>query len=330
MATKKKATKKTVQTKRAAKKTTPSNGKGDRTVEDAPSKQTATTAQISIMRLQYQWARIWIAGTSLLTNNMTQSALRSIKAGEAGKKLKKEPRKPEYDWLESSHLCQGRYDLSWIERNLYGIPAVAIAKAMAAVAYSAKMHKNGVDILRYTFVNGPYDGLVPIYQAVIKAGKLAVPPNSKPCIPGWHEVIGYVRSASGKQAATMVYRPQYVNWAIPLDIRYWPNLLNLESTLALLEAVGGTVGIGSWRKEKGGQHGLFNVVKCTTLPVDYDPIQVCNEVSRVDPLEMIKRLQRVRVTETDTPVMGGKKTAAAKSGTAGAAKKKATKKTPAK
>jgi hypothetical protein len=120
----------------------------------------------------------------------------------------------------------------------------------------------------------------------------------------------------------MVYRPQYINWAIPLDIRYWPNLMNLESTLALLEAVGGTVGIGSWRKEKGGQHGLFNIVKCTTLPADYDPIQVSNEVTRVDPLEVIQRLQRVRVTETTE---GNGATASAK-GTR-ATKKTAAKKT---
>jgi len=63
----------------------------------------------------------------------------------------------------------------------------------------------------------------------------------------------------GMGTADIRHRPMYEDWTASLKIQYIPNLIDLGSIVALVDA-GGTNGIGEWRPEKNGSYGTYEVV----------------------------------------------------------------------
>ena len=59
--------------------------------------------------------------------------------------------------------------------------------------------------------------------------------------------------------ADIRYRAEFRDWSALLRIQFVPDLIDLGSVTALVDA-GGTNGIGEWRPEKNGSFGTYEVV----------------------------------------------------------------------
>lgn len=63
------------------------------------------------------------------------------------------------------------------------------------------------------------------------------------------------------KAPDIRYRPEFKTWEIPLNIRYnATGKYTLEQILNCVNAGGFACGIGEWRPERDGQHGMYEIV----------------------------------------------------------------------
>lgn len=78
------------------------------------------------------------------------------------------------------------------------------------------------------------------------------------------EVIGEPRPREdmvrvGMGVADIRYRPEFVEWRIPVTLKINTSVISAEQVANLLNIAGFGVGIGEWRPEKNGQYGRFHV-----------------------------------------------------------------------
>lgn len=63
----------------------------------------------------------------------------------------------------------------------------------------------------------------------------------------------------GMGTADIRYRGEFVDWAATVRVRYNARVLSAEQVVNLFNTAGFAVGVGEWRSEKDGSHGLFHV-----------------------------------------------------------------------
>lgn len=63
----------------------------------------------------------------------------------------------------------------------------------------------------------------------------------------------------GMGTADIRYRPEFVDWRIPVEIKFNSSVISAEQIANLLNTAGFAIGIGEWRPEKNGQYGRFHV-----------------------------------------------------------------------
>jgi hypothetical protein len=63
----------------------------------------------------------------------------------------------------------------------------------------------------------------------------------------------------GMGTADIRYRPEFLNWRVRLPIRYNADAISLEQIVNLFNLGGFGVGVGEWRPERDGPHGMFHV-----------------------------------------------------------------------
>lgn len=69
-----------------------------------------------------------------------------------------------------------------------------------------------------------------------------------------------VRLAGMGKPADLRFRPYYYDWSMKLTIKYDADILSQEQVVNLLSRAGVSNGLGEWRPERNGQHGMFEVV----------------------------------------------------------------------
>lgn len=63
----------------------------------------------------------------------------------------------------------------------------------------------------------------------------------------------------GGKVSDIRFRADYPEWSITFDVLYSPRIVSVESIVNLVETAGFHIGIGDWRPEKNGTHGMFHV-----------------------------------------------------------------------
>lgn len=63
----------------------------------------------------------------------------------------------------------------------------------------------------------------------------------------------------GMGTADIRYRPEFVDWRVPLEIKFNANAISAEMVANLLNTAGFAIGIGEWRPERNGSYGRFHV-----------------------------------------------------------------------
>lgn len=65
----------------------------------------------------------------------------------------------------------------------------------------------------------------------------------------------------GMGTADIRYRPEFKEWSVILPIRYNADKISLEQLVNIFNQAGFGVGVGEWRPEKDGVHGMFHVAQ---------------------------------------------------------------------
>jgi hypothetical protein len=63
----------------------------------------------------------------------------------------------------------------------------------------------------------------------------------------------------GMGTADIRYRGEFLQWKVRLQVRFNARVLSAEQVVNLFNTAGFAVGVGEWRSERDGSHGLFHV-----------------------------------------------------------------------
>lgn len=240
--------------------------------ESSQQEKAVVGKEIKIHDVKTTWTQVTLLGLGgLMTNKFTLSEQIKIEEDQTSeergtKKTKRAlaPRKPREEFMQHTHICQGAYDLKKLDKNLYGFPAIGVKKALAQALYSLGLSSNKIDIIRFIFIHGAYDGLIPIHGADMKT----------PCIPEMRRDPVFLKDRMGKSITSLAYRPVFQPWTMTLQIKHLPSIISTESLVNGLKLAGTFIGIGSWTNERSGPMGAFDVhTEIRDLGPRYQPTQ---------------------------------------------------------
>jgi hypothetical protein len=201
-----------------------------------------------------RFAEIRIAGTCpLMFNRPNPETIEKIKRKQEGEgRAKAPPRDPTREFLLAAHLISGEYSVDALPDNTYGIPGIALKKAILNASFRQGDEKNRKDNMGSFFVNGPYEGLVPLK---------ATPPEMRTDV---------VKLRNGD--LTPCYRPIFWPWECVFVVEYWHSLVTLKELTKWVQLAGQHGGIGSRRIENSGEKfGGFDLVSYRRLPAGFVP-----------------------------------------------------------
>lgn len=201
-----------------------------------PVRKTAEQVELIFQRLETAAIEVAIIGTSpTICNRMAEKARQSLLLPSGRKNAADKAANLKHDPIAEFRSAPYRFkDPS--SPTLLGIPSGAFKKSMQTGALSIP-GASKAEIGRLVFVDGD---LVPLY--------------GEPKL-----LMSVVRSSDINHTPDIRTRVIVPNWATLIRIRYVTPLLKPASVLNLLAAGGLTAGIGDWRPEKGGDHGLFEL-----------------------------------------------------------------------
>lgn len=186
------------------------------------------TEGIALPRLDIQAIEIKLIGdSSLICHRWSEKAKKQILDKQTGKASKgRELKNPEQDYLDSLYPYPG---------GGYGFPTIAFKNAAVQACTSL-----GKSVTK-----------VAARQAFHVMGELAkIEGNPTP-----REDMVRV----GMGTADIRFRGEFEQWSTTIRVRYNARLLSTEQLINLFNTAGFAVGVGEWRSEKDGGHGLFHV-----------------------------------------------------------------------
>lgn len=210
----------------------------------ATKKQETNGIEISIPPIDKTETIITIIGdTPLIMNAFSEKARRMILDKQQQKAKKPKEAKNEWECLINSlnWLTEKpkEYTKEVFEKAIktarFGFPSIGVKAAAIAAAYRADLIKNKV------CMQGAFH--IPTEYVEIK-GDLTMREDM-------------VKIPMG--GADVVFRGEFKNWYSTFTVTYNANRISLEQLIQLINLGGYEVGIGDWRVEKGGNHGMFHV-----------------------------------------------------------------------
>jgi hypothetical protein len=187
----------------------------------------ATQKEIAVPPINKAKFKVIIIGdSSLISNRFSDRSKRAILAS-AMKEAHgaKAPKNPEQEYKESLYLTVD---------GKPGFPASGIKKACVdACSFIDKLTK--VEARGAFYILGD-----------------VLPVKGKPQMREDNTRVG-------RGGTDMRYRADFAEWSIELEVLHNPNVISEEAIINLLENAGFSVGIGDWRPQKAGSHGMFHV-----------------------------------------------------------------------
>ena len=204
-------------------------------------------AGINLTRIKREVALITVEGTSpLIVHQWSMKARQMMLEAQQGKKRPKVAKDPKTDFLDSMYRF-ARTDRSVTSPlDSHGVPVVAFKSATVKGGGRAFGKTVKMTELRQSLVflpDGMGDDGMQLTRLIIEDE------------PIMREDM--VRIGLG--VADIRYRAQYTKWRAVLRVQFMPNVIDLGSIVALIDA-GGSNGISEWRPEKNGSFGTYEVV----------------------------------------------------------------------
>lgn len=189
----------------------------------------ATSASITIPALELGSFTLTLVGdSSLISHRWSEKAKKEMLDKQMKKATKgREAKDPEKEYLASLYTYPG---------GGYGFPSTAFKNA--AVDACTSITEIAKTEARAAFHVNPGEELVKIEGA-----------------PSMREDM--VKISMG--TADIRYRGEFKEWKVKLTIRYNKRVLSIEQIVNLFNVAGFGVGVGEWRPQKDGNHGMFHV-----------------------------------------------------------------------
>ena len=186
----------------------------------------AAATKIELPALQIERLGLTLVGDSpLIVHAWSEKAKKQMLDKQMKKASKgKEAKDPEADY----EACFYR-----TESGAYGFPAIGVKAAMVSACRFVSM--------KMTEARGAFH---------IDCEMLEVIGDPRP-----REDMVRV----GMGTADIRYRPEFVDWRIPVVVKFNANAISAEQIANLLNTAGFAIGIGEWRPERNGQYGRFHV-----------------------------------------------------------------------
>lgn len=187
---------------------------------------------IEIQKLEKQPIHLKIRGTTpLLVEKMDEGVVEKYNKKKALKLTEKDTR------LEEEKL-DGK--LHFTEDGNIGFPASGFAKGMIEVAPYLDLYKKDVR------------GSVRVLGNII-------PINYKERVVN----KSWGRQSGISKAPMKIVRPEFRDWTCELDMVVNTGVISIEQVINLVNWAGFQQGLGSWRPEKGGSYGQYEVEVAT-------------------------------------------------------------------
>ena len=204
-------------------------------------------AGINLTRIKREVALITVEGTSpLIVHQWSMKARQMMLEAQQGKKRPKVAKDPKTDFLDSMYRFAGTDRSVTSPLDSHGVPVVAFKSATVKGGGRAFGKTVKMTELRQSLVflpDGMGDDGMQLTRLIIEDE------------PIMQEDM--VRIGLG--VADIRYRAQYTKWRAVLRVQFMPNVIDLGSIVALIDA-GGSNGISEWRPEKNGSFGTYEVV----------------------------------------------------------------------
>lgn len=209
------------------------------------------TEVVEIRPLNIQRVQLRIVGDSpLIIHNWSEKAKKQMLDTAMGltKGKKKDPKDPEYEYVNSFYWISGKPEEDTLEAfgeavangAKFGVKAVSIKAATISAAYRKGWSKNKVGLQGEMFIEADENGLLEIHgdPPVMREDPVTV----------------------GLGGTDLRYRGEFRNWYVDFWMRYDANgTVSFENLLNMVNAGGFFCGIGEWRVEKGGMNGMYHV-----------------------------------------------------------------------
>lgn len=200
--------------------------------------------EVKVPDLDLGIINITIRGTtSLICHKFGEKAQKMMRDKQQGAARQKKPAKDQQeDFLGSLYELPD-------QPGSYGFPASAFKNA----AISACRYVEGLPMTRAKGAFHVLGDILPI------AGS---PPTMREDV---------VRLNSGpRPVADLRYRGEFKTWSVTLMIRYNRRAITPSQLINLFRVAGFAVGVGEWRPERNGSHGMFDVAH------DLQPVEGLN------------------------------------------------------
>ena len=172
--------------------------------------------------------------TPLLCNRMSERSIMQMENKQQKKgNAAKEARDPEKEFQESAYLLDDTKPLDSQER--YGFPAISFKSA----AVAACRHVDGIPMTKARGMFNVMSEMLPLHFSEVK--------------------MRSDRVVLETGVASIAYRAEFHGWTIELPISYNSEAYSLDQICTLLAVAGFAVGVGSWRPDKSGVHGQFEI-----------------------------------------------------------------------
>lgn len=195
-----------------------------------------------------------VGDSSLIVHAWSEKAKREmleVQQKKATAKKAKPVRDPAAEYCDSMYWLKGKPDEKTEEAvadafangALTGFPVTAIKQAAISAAYRAGMVPNMAGLRGTFFLNGTDNP----EMVTIKGDA-----------PEMREDM--VRLSGIGNPADLRYRAEYKRWTAEFVLTFNDNgVYTLEQIINILDAGGFACGIGEWRPEKDGQHGMYHI-----------------------------------------------------------------------
>jgi hypothetical protein len=214
----------------------------------AAKQKSADAEVVTLKPIRIKQIEVKVVGdTSLIVHRWSKKATRMMLDKQTKKASGgREVRDPEQEFVDTLYIMGDWNDdpltpekfKEAIEKGVkFGFPSTGFKQAAISGGYRSGMTRDKVSIMGAFHIDGEFVRIVGI-------------PEMR---------TDMVRLSGMGNPADIRFRAEFKEWSAVIPVKYNEAVISAEQVVNLFNIAGFSVGIGEWRVEKNGSHGMFHV-----------------------------------------------------------------------